>query len=134
MRRTGNPISCLSNEDIAQEKVRVEGRLARAWALYEDAVWHIAADAQRRVLNPFLDANPGLRFSAGMGSWSLGLQGEKDIAGSSIYHIITGRHGDDIEDKRYEALFEILNMGVDGMEYNDLGSLMVDYPPKGTND
>ena len=117
MSSTRNPIPCPSIREIAQEKERVEDRLAKAWALYEDAVWRIARDAQKRVVNPFLDANPGMKLSCRKGKYELlkdGLRQYPEVV--------------DID------IFDLLEVKVEGYE-DALATWMMDYPArKETND
>ena len=117
MSQAKNPIPRPSIREIAQEKERVEDRLAKAWALYEDAVWRIAMDAQKRVVNPFLDANSGMKLSCWKGNYALYKDGLEQYP------------GDDGAD-----IFDLLEVKVEGYE-DALATWMMDYPArKETND
>lgn len=110
MSQAKNPIPRPSIREIAQEKERVEDRLAKAWALYEDAVWRIAQDAQRRIVNPFLGANPGMKLSCWKGMYRL-FKNETEQ--------VTWEDGIDI--------FDLLEVHVEGCG-DALATWMIDYP------
>ncbi len=111
-------VSTPTNREIAYEKEWAEDRLAKAWALYEDAVWRIARDAQKRILNQFLDANPDMGFR-------LTSEGERYGLFRDGLPWYKGEEASDI--------FDLLEVRVEGYE-DALATWMMDYPPRGAND
>ncbi len=102
-------------------KTQIQKRLDAAWTAYRETVEAIGAELHEQRVKPFC-IERGAEFVAGMGGYSLWVASNDPTRDKKTYDDGTAK-----SDKKWHSLREVLDMEIDGMRGNCLGSLLCDF-------